>query len=221
MEIIRARTRASEGGYMAVPVWNEKFWSARYQDVVKERLFVERLGHYRRFSDLYRVACEVIHGIPGLYENVGLENIAVYLGRSSKNSFLENCRWKSLKEYEGCIAFATTDDDCYKRHEKLAIDIALTQKRLRALCVKDVLNKRAHAGGAEPDSTPILYVAWKIRVSGEVGWPDVKARAAIIETINCNEHEQLPNAGSLERALQAAKRIGTSQSVYWPAEFRN
>ncbi len=217
-----ARTRYSPTGFAALNFNDEDTVETinqfGFKDILLSGPFATYLPKVDKFRSVFELGCEIVHGIPSLYEGVGLENIEIYVGRTTKGTIFSNARFKIQNGYDGMIAFGKCEMEKAKKFEHLYQAIVMKQQENDALCVKDVLNKRAHGGGPELDDVAVIYLAWKLSARpGYIGFPDAEVRQLIADELYDDERleDRVPGRETLMTALEAAKRVGTKQHLYW------
>jgi hypothetical protein len=223
---VKKRTRTSAIGFPAIDLNDEEifrrlnnaYFSREIELLSKRSKFVKNLPLINSFRSAYTFGSEVIHGIPGLYTNIDLDNLEIYIGRTTKTTFLGNIFYKAKQNFDGVVVFAKCEMQRAKKYEKLCQAILMKQRLHKGLCVKGILNKRAHSGGPENDTEALIYVAWKIsRATGYIGFPTIDTRYEIAHEIMIenNTREISPGLQTLVKALESARRPRTCQHIYW------
>ena len=97
--------------------------------------------HYNiRVANAVRRTIEVIHGLQDLHLRAGLDDIEVYLGRSSHSSDHVLSRWRSHREHRGhkfATVLFTCDAERAERLEGVAVKILKRLKNYGTLCVSN------------------------------------------------------------------------------------
>lgn len=223
MSFLNSNNRFSRSGFPALDLRNEVVRGALYEINSQQRsltrgLFTSYLPKYAQFRPTFELGCEVVHGIPSLYKGSSLGNLKIYIGRTTRETFAQNAFYKMQNGYDGMVAFVRCEMQSAKRFEKLYQAIVMKQAEKDALCVRCILNKRAHGGGPECSSEALIYIAWKISgAAGSVNYPCATVRSEIVAELYDDGRfvEILPGKTSIREALTAAKRLGTRQHLYW------
>lgn len=226
-KIETAPTRSTISGYAAInlkdPETKEVLLRSRFRNRFENRSprkgpFLRGLPKISRFRTIYELGCGVVHGIPNLYFDIDLDNLEIYIGRTTSENLYANASFKAQNNYDGMIPFAMCDMRDAVRFETLYQAIIMLQRKKDALCVKGILNRRAWGGGPMAGPTAVIYIAWRVsRGVGKIGFPDVKIRNEIANEVHDDNRlfEIAPSKESIVRALEAARRVRTCVHSYW------
>ncbi len=210
--------KSSRSGYPVAPLWALEFDEALKANSLDDRPFVNGLKKYDRITDVYPLAAQIIHGIGYLYQDFDPGRIVIYVGRSTRDTFMGNLRYKSKSDFQGCVAFCRTSQEKIQQLEKWAIALVKRQKEYRSLCVGDVLNIKESSPGPMFDSEPILYIAWKVKRSSSLtGSPDAETQKLIADEIH-EDHSNsmdLPSKQTIISSLRQARVTSFKQHLYW------
>lgn len=165
-----------------------------------------------RYKYIVRHVIRTIHAIPTLFHNACLEEIELYLGRSSPSGvlrrFIEH-RDKRQQEY-GVIVFRTPGT-VVRNLESMALRIIDGLRNAGALCVRNIrtdMGGRANAGG-------VVYMTWRFQEPMQL----LKPSTALLDTLAI----EAATASKLDiepqevrtglRSIRSRKDVG---HLYWP-----
>ena len=123
---------------------------------------IEDAPRFDRFSDAFRHATKVIHGLPALMQAMTLENVEVYIGRTALTVRNVHSRWTSHrneKNHEFGVVLFSCPTRVVANWEKVAISVIKRLEQRRNLCVANAV---AGGGGGLPDTPQsCVYMTWR------------------------------------------------------------
>lgn len=119
-----------------------------------------------RVANAIRRTIEMIHGLDDLHARAGLEDIEVYLGRSSESAGHVLSRWRAHRENRGHkYAAVLFTCDAYRAEdlEGVAVKVLTRLKDYNTLCVGNANVARGGGGGAPATDRALIYMTWTHR----------------------------------------------------------
>jgi hypothetical protein len=137
----------------------------RNPDVARELDLFEALGRAperRRFSLAAKDVIRAIHAVPTLFDDCGLDEVEVYIGRAGATPRHVFNRWKihrQEKEHQYGIVILRCETGVVDRWEGAAANLVKRLETHGRLCVR---NASARGQGGLPD-TPLscIYITWR------------------------------------------------------------
>ena len=175
--------------------------------------------HYNiRVANAVRRTIEVIHGLQDLHLRAGLDDIEVYLGRSSHSSDHVLSRWRSHREHRGhkfATVLFTCDAERAERLEGVAVKILKRLKNYGTLCVSNANVMGGGGGGLPATRVAVVYMTWRTGADPtEYQKPGVDViRHGASEVSAAVQHVIAPR--QLETGLMALKRLQIRAPMEW------
>lgn len=158
----------------------------------------------------------VIHGIPGVHDTLKLDDLDVYLGRSTPRNVVS--RWrehqKEKRHLYGAVLFSCSATISLKL-EKLALKLLDQLRRRKSLCVGMANAIHDSRGNRPGEDTGVIYLTWgKTLESTNYGRPTMPIIREIAEAV-CRMNPEIGleiSRKQLENALGTAKAPLTAKA---------
>lgn len=165
-----------------------------------------------RYKYVVRHVIRTIHAIPTLFRDASMEEVELYLGRSSSGGVLRRFAEHRIKRQQdyGVVVFRTPGT-VVRNLESMALRIIDGLRNAGALCVRNIrtdMGGRANAGG-------VVYMTWRFQEPVQL----LKPSTALLDTL-ANE---AATASKLDiepqeirtglRSIRSRKDVG---HLYWP-----
>lgn len=117
-----------------------------------------------RTKDAIQRTIRCIHGLRPLHKKFEMNEIEIYIGRTSENKLIQ--RWKShfeKKQHTFAAILFVCSHDYVEDLELVAIKILKKLQDQQKLCVKSIKNEKTRKTGGKPrkEERAIVYMTWK------------------------------------------------------------
>jgi len=171
-----------------------------------------------RVASSIRRVIEVIHGLDDLHMRASLEDIEVYLGRSSDSPEHVLRRWRAHRENHGhrfATVLFTCDAERAAHLEGVAVKLLKSLKDCNTLCVANANVMRGGGGGAPATERAVVYLTWRSDAPPTDFWrPGVDVIRAVAAHVSSDVGHVVAKR-QLECGLMALKRLSMRAPMEW------
>jgi hypothetical protein len=158
-----------------------------------------------------------IHGLGDLHRTVRLDELEVYLGRSTAASLKQRLRQHSRthRGHNYALVLFTCDPSRIESLERVGVTI-LTKLNARGVLCVGRANRWNSAGGAppRPGETALVYMTWRITAPIEHERPSITDVRDIAHEVH-RETNGAYTAQTVETGLRHIKRRSAADPLHW------